>query len=69
MFKNLEAEMVRRNVKRNDLAIRIGVRYQAICLKLNGKSPITFNEATTIRDEFFPDKTLEELFEEIAKTA
>lgn len=67
MFNNLKAEMKRYGVSQKDLAEIIGVFPSAISLKLNGKSPISLEEAGTIK-KFFNEKfnsnfTLDYLFE------
>lgn len=63
MFKNLEAEMVRHQITRNDLAILLGVRYATIADRINGKYKFYLIEAVQIKEAFFSDLTLEYLFE------
>lgn len=63
MFPNLEAEMTRRRVSREDIAKLTKKNYATVCLKLTGKAPFTLNEAKLIKDKFFSDCDLEELFE------
>ncbi|MGE7951664.1 helix-turn-helix transcriptional regulator [Lysinibacillus xylanilyticus] len=61
-FPNLEAEMVRLGIQRKDVAERIGVRVATVSDKLNGKYPFTLNEATAIKNIFFPKLSIEYLF-------
>ena len=63
MYKNLEAEMVRENVSRKDLAILLNVRYATIIDKLKGRYSFTLDEAFKIKNEYFPHLTFEYLFE------
>lgn len=63
MYRNLEAEMARNNVSRKDIANSLNVRYATIIDKLKGKYPIKLDEAIKIKNEFFPNFTVEYLFE------
>lgn len=63
MYMNLQAEMLRRNIKREDLAKFLGIRASSISNKINGKHYFKFNEAMEIKKEFFPELTLDYLFE------
>lgn len=63
MYKNLEAEMVRNNVTRTNLANLLKVRYATVIDKMNGKSRFFYDEALKIKTVFFPDLTLEYLFQ------
>lgn len=62
MYKNLEAEMARSGIKRQDLADLLRVRYATIIDRLNGKYRFYYDEAYAIKKEFFPDKEIEYLF-------
>lgn len=63
MYKNLEAEIARYDIPKEKLAHSIDKSYQTITLKLNGKFPFTLDEAFKIRNEYFPDLSLDYLFE------
>lgn len=65
-FKNLRAEMARKGLKAEDFAGVIDVHRNAVYRKMNGKSPFMFEEARAIRDSFFPEQRLEDLFEDDA---
>lgn len=63
MFRNLEAEMVRKGVSKKEMAALIGVSYNTIRNKINGKQKFLYDEAFKIREYFFPELSLEYLFE------
>lgn len=64
MFPNLDAEMARLGLKRKDLADEIfSGRTATVSDKLNGKYPLLLGEAIRIRATFFPDFSLDYLFE------
>ena len=69
MYKNLEAEMVRENITRKDLANLLNVRYATIIDKLKGRYSFTLDEAFKIRNKYFPYLSFEYLFETEEKTA
>lgn len=56
MFKNLEAEMTRFNVRQQDLADLLHITLGTMNLKMNGKARLTLDEAQSIR-EFMQTKT------------
>lgn len=62
MLKNLKAEMVRNDVKPAQIAEFLNRRYATIIDKLNGHYDFTFKEALKIKNEFFPNLSLEYLF-------
>ena len=58
----LVGEMAKRQIKKKDVAERIGVCYRAIDNKMNGRVAFTWPEVKKIRHEFFPDIQTDELF-------
>lgn len=64
-YKRLNAEMAYFGIDRRRLAEKTGIRYDTLCLKLNGKSSITAGEAFKIKRAIGSDYPLEELFEEL----
>ena len=60
--KNLEAEMTRASISRKTIADLIGCSYRTIHARFNGEQGWTYGECVTIRDELFPQMTLEYLF-------
>lgn len=64
MFPNVKAELSRRGITLTDLARVLGCTVSTVCMKLNGKTPLTLAEAKTIKKYIGVDLPLEELFEE-----
>lgn len=64
MFPNVRAEMGRKNITLEILSKEVGCTIGTLSLKLNGKYPITLNEAKTIKKVLGVALPLEELFEE-----
>lgn len=62
MFINLKLEMMKKGVTAKDLSIKIGISNKTYSNKMNGHSEFTRKEMYTIRDMFFPDKSIEYLF-------
>lgn len=62
MYNNLEAEIVRKKIKKPDIAEKIGRTYNTLNLKLSGKYPFTYDEALIIHENFFPECDFKELF-------
>lgn len=62
IFPNLAGETARRGIRKSCIARAINVSYRAYYNKLIGKSPITWDEACVIHEQFFPDMTKEVLF-------
>ncbi len=69
MYMNLRAEMARNDVTIGDIAKVLDVRYATICDKLNGRFRFYYDEALKIKKHFFPDCSLEYLFERKQNTA
>lgn len=63
MYKNLEAEMVRKNVTKALIAKHLGIRYATVLDKMNGKSRFYYDEALNIKNEYFKKLDLEYLFQ------
>ena len=69
MLNNLRAEMARKNITMMDLANLLGVRHATISDKINGKYRFYYEEALKIKNTFFPECSLEYLFDSKDKTA
>lgn len=63
MYLNLEAEIIRRKIPKNDIANFIGKSYTTFIFKLSGKSNFTYEEALKIQEKFFPDMDIKYLFQ------
>lgn len=65
MYNNLEAEIVRKKIKKLTMAKAIGRSYNTLNLKIAGKYPFTYDEALTIHEKFFPECNFKELFKKM----
>ena len=63
MYKNLLAEMARKSITKKELAEYLHMRYCTIIDKTNGKYDFKLEEAFEIKREFFPDLSVDYLFE------
>lgn len=63
MYSNVKAELARQDMTLVDLSNRTGIRYQTLVDKVNGKYPLTFDEAKKIKAALSVELSLEELFE------
>lgn len=64
MYNNLLAEMARKNISKKDIAETIDKNYNTTREKILGKSPLTYLEATLIKDKYFSDLDIEYIFKE-----
>ena len=65
MYLNVKAELARQNLSVVDLSNKTGIRYQTLVEKLNGKYPLTLDEAKKIKAALGVDLSIEELFAKI----
>lgn len=63
MLRNLKAEMARQKITGQEIALFLKVREATIYDKINGKYDFKFTEALAIKRQFFPNCSLEYLFE------
>lgn len=63
MYQKLVDQMKEKNVTQSDIAKYLGKRQPTISDKIRGIFPFTLNEATLIRDKFFPNEDIDSLFE------
>lgn len=61
--ENLEAEMKRKKISRQDIARILGLSYRTIHSRFNGESEWGYSECVLIRDTYFPDMELSYLFQ------
>lgn len=59
----LVGEIAKRGVKKKAIADAIKVKDRTLRNKVYGVTPFTWPEVNTIRDTFFPDMALQDLFE------
>lgn len=62
MYPTLSGEIAKRGIKKAVIAKKLGVCGRALNNKLCGKSPFTWPEVRVIRNQFFPDMTIDDLF-------
>ena len=60
---NLKSQMAIHEVKIEDIAKLLGIHRNSAANKVNGETAFSIEEAVKVRDKFFPEKTLEYLFE------
>ncbi len=64
MYANLKREIFAKGVTQVSLAKALGIGTNTLAHKMRGKTEFKASEMITIKREFFPDKTLEYLFDE-----
>ena len=69
MFRNLEAELTRKNITRKDLARILGINVSTCSEKLTKPGRLKLDEAFKIRDTLFPEMQIEYLFSKIETPA
>lgn len=62
MYRKLIAKIYEKNIAKQDIAKSIGVNYNTILAKLNGKQPFKLDEAFKIRNYYFPEQSIDDLF-------
>ena len=63
VYTNLMKECHRKEISRQQLANLWGISYNTACEKLNGNSRIYLDEALKVNRIFFPEFTIDYLFE------
>ena len=61
-YRALNGKITERGILRRDIAKSIGVSSRAFRNKMTGVAPFTWDEVTLIRQKYFPDCSLEQLF-------
>lgn len=61
-FHNLDVEMTKKKVSRNDLSEALNLSYQSVHHKLHGRIEFTRKEMVAIKERLGTDLTLDELF-------
>ena len=64
MYKNLEEEMVKNNITQKEISELLNMRTSVIYARINGRFSFKLNEALKIQKRFFPELTIEYLFED-----
>lgn len=63
MYRNLEAELARRNITKTKVAKELGINLGTLSLKLNGKNKLTLPEAIKIKAILGVNMPIEYLFD------
>ena len=63
MYLNFYKEMKVRSLNQLEIADKIGITRESLNNKINGKTDFKSTEMFAIKEHFFPDLTLEYLFE------
>lgn len=64
MLKNLPYELKKKKITQTKIAQFLRLSVAGLNLKMLGKNEFKRDEMIKIRDEYFPEKTLDELFSE-----
>ena len=62
MFRNLKAEMVRKQITGKMIAEHLGINPATVSAKIRNSNRLTVEEAQKIRETFFPEFTFDYLF-------
>lgn len=62
MFRILESEMIKNRVDKKDISEAIAASERTVRKRFAGTAEWKLDEMETIRDTFFPEKDLDELF-------
>ena len=68
-YPTLEQLMRTEGITRTGLAECLNVRYATVIDKLKGRSAFSYDEAEKIKNKYFPEKSLEEIFSRIPEEA
>lgn len=63
MYSNLRVEMIKKNVTVSDIAKTLKKRRSTVGDKINGKYRMHVDEAFAIKDAFFPESSIDYLFD------
>lgn len=62
MYLNLEVEILKKKIKKEEIARTIGKTLNTLKQKMIGTSSFTYDEAVKIQETFFQNYDLKELF-------
>jgi DNA-binding XRE family transcriptional regulator len=66
MYKRVEAQIILSGISKKELAKNIGISYNTLNSKLNGKSAFSLNEAAQIKRLLKAEEPIETLFDKSA---
>lgn len=64
VYRELEAKIAYKGISKKMLADNIGMNYNTLLAKMNGKSKFTLDEAVKVKAYLKEDSSIEELFRE-----
>lgn len=67
MFTNLNILMINNKVDTADLANELNTTERVICSRLSGVTEFKLDEMLKIKKKFFPDYTLDQIFDDSIK--
>jgi hypothetical protein len=67
LYANLASEMAKYGLTIKDIADKTGLYYNKLQNMILDRTPFSIGYMTTIRDTFFPDKTMDVLFKRFEK--
>lgn len=62
MYRNLEAELARKQISRKELAEKLGITATTLSFKLNGKSKFSLEECVEIKRLLGTEEPIDYLF-------
>lgn len=69
MFDNLKAEMARKGITMKDISRDLSYVYETLRNKFNGTTEWSRSEMFYIKNQYFPDKSVEYLFKQKSTTS
>ena len=61
-YPEFERQLKERNITRHQVSKLLGISPYGLYKKLHGEAPLSLAEAIAIRDAYFPDENVEDLF-------
>lgn len=65
VYSNLRAETVKKSISVHEMARGLGVTYNTLKAKLSGKESFSLDEAFYMKQVFFPETDIYDLFQEL----
>lgn len=62
MALTVKGEMAKRGISIKEIAEFLNIHRNSVANKLNGETPFSIEESFSIRDRYFPDWKVEDLF-------
>lgn len=65
-FRTLAGEIAKKGIRKIDVAKTAGCSYRSLHSKMIGATEFTWNEVVAIKQTYFPDMSIEQLFRDDA---